>query len=556
MASSLFTNTLHVCFHSVLAVLYEDALTKFFLNGCVRDGKVVSTIRGEQVEISEEVFASTFELSVDGLMSNLSEIPKDIVFDARSIFSLSGEQVITETSQVETDVGRTNDSGPDVEDQGVETTSDSDGASEELVFGKKNEGVLNNTTNDEELMSVDDLLMQISNIMMLPSVTAAEVTKIEFGLTVEIHEVQDKDCYYASLPKISAHDKGKKPLATDDVVKGNLAREMVQLICRDVEFLVQLREQTYQADARKEAKEQKAIIEDMDERLANFRSEQLDFRAQAHENYNNLSSQLGELVAYINRGNDKKGEKSSSHRPQTPHDDQNSHSGGNASRGGGDDSGVSGRRDDRRGSSTKRGSGSSGAAGPYKKNAEWWLYGKTSHIQMQVLIYRTAIQMLIQRATQLVSGLYSAVGYLLQKRVIQQLGIYFRSECIQQLGIYFRSECIQQLDIYFSSEYFQTLATVSFDSGGSLIITLLASRRLATTSFTRKPELQTVGGGRSSIRSTTIINLPPSICTRISDGFCHGWNLLVVVNETSPITRQTDGGEAEARRWAAAVREV
>ncbi|KZV40143.1 hypothetical protein F511_39992 [Dorcoceras hygrometricum] len=120
MASSLFTNTLHVCFDSVLAmdnpgmvsmfealmasglsgflgcpyVLYEDALTEFFLNGYVRDGKVVSTIRGKQVEISEELFASTFELPVDGL-TDLSEIPKDIVFDARSIFSLSGEQVST-----------------------------------------------------------------------------------------------------------------------------------------------------------------------------------------------------------------------------------------------------------------------------------------------------------------------------------------------------------------------------------------------------------------------------------------------------------------------------
>ncbi|KZV40043.1 ribonuclease H protein [Dorcoceras hygrometricum] len=43
------------------AVLYEDALTELFLNGSVRDGKVVSTIRGKQVEISEELFASTFE---------------------------------------------------------------------------------------------------------------------------------------------------------------------------------------------------------------------------------------------------------------------------------------------------------------------------------------------------------------------------------------------------------------------------------------------------------------------------------------------------------------
>ncbi|KZV16259.1 hypothetical protein F511_16065 [Dorcoceras hygrometricum] len=113
---------------------------------------------------------------------------------------------------------------------------------------------------------------------------------------------------------------------------------------------------TDQADARKEAKEQKAIIADMDERLATVWGELLDFRAQAQENYINLSSQLGELVAYINRGNDKKGEEISSCRPQPPPDDLNRPSGGSASRGGGGGgSGGSGRRDDRRGSSTKRG---------------------------------------------------------------------------------------------------------------------------------------------------------------------------------------------------------
>ncbi|KZV58623.1 putative glycerophosphoryl diester phosphodiesterase 2 [Dorcoceras hygrometricum] len=108
----------------------------------------------------------------------------------------------------------------------------------------------------------------------------------------------------------------------------------------------------------------------------------LDFHAQAQENYNNHTTQLGELVDYINRGgNDKKGEESSSSRPQPPPDDQNRPSGGSASRGGG--SGGSSRREDRRGSSKRRSSSGGGGSGtgsepygPYKKNAEWWLYGK------------------------------------------------------------------------------------------------------------------------------------------------------------------------------------
>ncbi|KZV42874.1 hypothetical protein F511_17478 [Dorcoceras hygrometricum] len=56
------------------------------------------------------------------------------------------------------------------------------------------------------------------------------------------------------------------------------------------------------ADTRKEFQELKA----------DFSNDILDFRAQAQENYNTLTTQLYELVDYINRGgNDKKGESSS-----------------------------------------------------------------------------------------------------------------------------------------------------------------------------------------------------------------------------------------------------
>ncbi|KZV55001.1 2-like [Dorcoceras hygrometricum] len=44
------------------------------------------------VEISEELFVESFELPVDGL-GDLSEMPKDAIFDARSIISLSGEPI-------------------------------------------------------------------------------------------------------------------------------------------------------------------------------------------------------------------------------------------------------------------------------------------------------------------------------------------------------------------------------------------------------------------------------------------------------------------------------
>ncbi|KZV20082.1 hypothetical protein F511_10156 [Dorcoceras hygrometricum] len=118
MASSLYSNAQHVDFDSVLAmddpgmvsmfealmasglrgflgcpaVVYEDALIDFFENESVRNGVVFSTVGGQIVKISEKLFAESFELPVEGL-GDLSEMPKDAIFDARSIVSLSGEQI-------------------------------------------------------------------------------------------------------------------------------------------------------------------------------------------------------------------------------------------------------------------------------------------------------------------------------------------------------------------------------------------------------------------------------------------------------------------------------
>ncbi|KZV56598.1 hypothetical protein F511_09077 [Dorcoceras hygrometricum] len=104
MAASFYSNSVHVDFDSVLALdepgmvlmfralvasglqgflgcspmVYEEALVEFFANGRVRDGFVVSTVNGVSVEISEELFAETFELPVDGL-GDLSEMPKDAI---------------------------------------------------------------------------------------------------------------------------------------------------------------------------------------------------------------------------------------------------------------------------------------------------------------------------------------------------------------------------------------------------------------------------------------------------------------------------------------------
>ncbi|KZV19671.1 hypothetical protein F511_42464 [Dorcoceras hygrometricum] len=120
MASSFYSNTVYVDFESVLAmddpgmvsmfqalissglqgflgcsaVIHEEALLEFFENGTVRDGLVVSTVHGVTVEISEQMFAEMFELPVEGL-TDFIDVPKDKIFDAKSIVSLTGEPVRT-----------------------------------------------------------------------------------------------------------------------------------------------------------------------------------------------------------------------------------------------------------------------------------------------------------------------------------------------------------------------------------------------------------------------------------------------------------------------------
>ncbi|KZV49916.1 splicing factor 3B subunit 1-like [Dorcoceras hygrometricum] len=120
MTSSLIANTLQVDFESVprfpeesmaamfkalqssglrgflgcSSGIYEADLVAFFQNALVRENSVVSTIQGKLVEITEEQFSGILEFPTEGL-SNLFEVSKDLIFDARSIFSKSGEQVLT-----------------------------------------------------------------------------------------------------------------------------------------------------------------------------------------------------------------------------------------------------------------------------------------------------------------------------------------------------------------------------------------------------------------------------------------------------------------------------
>ncbi|KZV55500.1 hypothetical protein F511_27233 [Dorcoceras hygrometricum] len=100
----------------------------------------------------------------------------------------------------------------------------------------------------EESMSIEDLLLQISGDAMFPSILAAEPTKIKFGLGIQILGVTEMDQYKASLPQIAAAGKGKEPLVVD-TIQGHPAQEIFSLICVDIKFLIQLREQVIEAVA-------------------------------------------------------------------------------------------------------------------------------------------------------------------------------------------------------------------------------------------------------------------------------------------------------------------
>ncbi|KZV16967.1 alpha-amylase [Dorcoceras hygrometricum] len=75
--------------------------------------------------------------------------------------------------------------------------------------------------------------------------------------------------------------------------------------------------------AQKEAlsKELDAMRKEVQDQKAAFVHDMLEFRVESEQNFQSLSAQLSELIAYINRGrDDKKVEISSSHGPQPPDD--------------------------------------------------------------------------------------------------------------------------------------------------------------------------------------------------------------------------------------------
>ncbi|KZV44693.1 hypothetical protein F511_36289 [Dorcoceras hygrometricum] len=96
MASSFTTTALQVNYDSMLGIAdnTEMELEQFFDTALVQDNDINSVVSGKNMAITEDSFAGVFVLPTEGLV-DISEVPKDLVYDARSIFSKSGEPVST-----------------------------------------------------------------------------------------------------------------------------------------------------------------------------------------------------------------------------------------------------------------------------------------------------------------------------------------------------------------------------------------------------------------------------------------------------------------------------
>ncbi|KZV35995.1 hypothetical protein F511_30565 [Dorcoceras hygrometricum] len=198
------------------SAIYEVALVDLYHNTSVRDNKVISSIQGKPVEILEDQFAGIFELPTEGL-TDMNEVSKDLVFDARSAFSADGEQLKTSCKKREM----------------------------KFEFRMLNDILAKTIT--IKARSFDAVTHE--RFLMMAAIHGG--VKINLGRFL-FNLLKDMSLPRSNLAKVFRSGKGigtrptfqrlgKEPLV-EEVVKGHPAREMFTFICADIEFLVQIRE--------------------------------------------------------------------------------------------------------------------------------------------------------------------------------------------------------------------------------------------------------------------------------------------------------------------------
>ncbi|KZV35412.1 dystroglycan-like [Dorcoceras hygrometricum] len=74
------------------SILYENELGDFFDTALIQGEDITGVISGKFVTISPTLFSTVFDLPTEGI-TDFSEVPKDKVYDARSLFSQKGLQI-------------------------------------------------------------------------------------------------------------------------------------------------------------------------------------------------------------------------------------------------------------------------------------------------------------------------------------------------------------------------------------------------------------------------------------------------------------------------------
>ncbi|KZV53099.1 hypothetical protein F511_24518 [Dorcoceras hygrometricum] len=243
---------------------------------------------------------------------------------------------------------------------------------------------------DEESMSIDALLAQIPKDMMLPSITATEPTKIKFVKGIEIKE---RDCLrrlaiVESVSDIAAKEEQMLQWAETYSLQTAVQRRLYivanssssqsenlsssisssssdsrMLFTADDLPKISSTADIPQIEETTAAIPQISISADVVSSI-DYTEMITVFGQETQTGIATLSTQLSEIVAYLNRDrDDKKGEVSSSRGPQPPPDDRNKPGSGDGGRGKGSCSEPS----------RKRGSGCRGGGSTSSRGFIYWL---------------------------------------------------------------------------------------------------------------------------------------------------------------------------------------
>ncbi|KZV38245.1 hypothetical protein F511_36325 [Dorcoceras hygrometricum] len=177
------------------------------------------------------------------------------------------------------------------------------------------------TTDSRIFFTTDDTPMGVDQILMPTAVTPQDFTEPLAQLRTLVNQISTERVQMRNdseklkdmlLMEIRSLEKKVTEML---VQQDSLCRGLFNNIRQEIQIQKSALSLDILASQRKLITQQAAIAtglddirKDVDETKAAPSNAILEFHAQEQENYNNLSSQLGEIVAYINRGgNDKKG---------------------------------------------------------------------------------------------------------------------------------------------------------------------------------------------------------------------------------------------------------